>query len=189
VYCVCVWEREIERLVWQLVCFSIPTVANEYVSIDHWWDGTWWAATDVLAVKHRRLSVYPPEIPNGLLRDKSAICDITKSPVWYDPIYTALCYIVLYVTVLFVMCCVNIVCVCSFILCDFVHVCANIYVAICTVTCKAQPMLWHCLFSTRYTEYQLLYNINCKHLLDWTSSVLDSFVVSILHLVQPLPPF
>jgi hypothetical protein len=67
--------------------------------------------------------------------------------------------------VLVVFWCVNIMCVCTFILCDSVHVYANIYVAICTITCKAHQTLWHCLFSTRYSEHQLLYHINCKHLL------------------------
>ena len=84
--------------------FSIPTVTYKYVSIDHCWVGTRWAATDMLALKHRRLSVYPPEIPNGLLRAQSAICDVTKSPVWFDPSYIALFSIMLYNTVQVVLC-------------------------------------------------------------------------------------
>ena len=64
-----------------------------------------------------------------------------------------------------VMMCKYCVCVCRFLLCGFVHVCANIYVAICTITCKAHHMLWHCLFSTHYSEQQLLYHITCKRLL------------------------
>ena len=87
--------------------FSIPTVTYKYVSIDHCWVGTRWAATDMLALKHRRLSVYPPEIPNGLLRAQSAICDVTKSPVWYDPSYIALFSIMLLDTVLVVLCCIT----------------------------------------------------------------------------------
>ena len=74
--------------------------------------------------------------------------------LWYDLSYTALCYIMLYVTALVVLCCANILRVCSFILRDSVHVCANIYVAICTITCKAPTMLWHC-------SVHAILNISC----------------------------
>jgi len=108
-------------------------------------------------------------------------CDMT----WVTLHGFPLCYMLQLV----VLWCVKIVCVCSFILYDFVNVCANIYVAICSITCKAPPMLWNCLFSTRYSEHQLLHHINCKHLLYWSSSVLNSLVMSTLHLVQPLVLF
>ena len=116
------------------------------------------------------------------LKLQSVKWDVTKSPeLCYDPSYTALFSIMIYVTVLVVLWCVNIVCVCSFILCDFVHVCANVYVAICTITCKAHHMLWHCLFSTRYSEQQLLYhttvNVCCSEAVQcWTLSLWPPYI-------------
>ena len=107
-------------------------------------------------------------------------CSMTRFTLHYFPLCSMLQCL---------LCCANIVCVSVCLLCDFVHVCANTYVAICTTTCKAHPMLWHCLFSTRYSEHQMLYHINCKHLLYWSSSVMKSFLVAILHLGQSWPPF
>ena len=56
--------------------FSIPTVADEYMNIEHWWGGTGWAATEVLAVKDRRLSIYPSGILNGLPRNQTVVCEV-----------------------------------------------------------------------------------------------------------------
>ena len=77
VLCVCVWETERERvsehLVCQLVCFSIPKFSDECVSIEHWWDGTWWAATDVLAVKLTYMQHYAPLLSSTMYCAPNAV--------------------------------------------------------------------------------------------------------------------
>lgn len=141
------------------------------MNTEHWWDGTWWAVlgTDVLAVKNGQLSVYPPEIPSGLPRDQTVVSEVRRHQIAWALVWLELhCIILRYVTCYSVGCvvmCKYCVCVCSFMLCDFVLVCTNIYVAIYNVTCKAHQKLCHCLFSTWYSEHQLLYHVNCKHLL------------------------